>query len=236
MSQGLLLPVERIMASRNKTDPLPRSSEFRGLGRGYSRFHWYSISVRDEPDQVLVTLPKTNWPEASKRVLLYSILWAALVGGGWLIDRRPLELRPILSLGGLVCLWPWYVPLLQAIVLRRSLPWIRFDKVQGVVHLLGNSRQAPIAEVAALCEVTYADSNEDGASVERYELQLMLEKQGEREFVLLSGSWARSAAREFAPVAARIAACLKISHLAVDLARGDVVERNAVADDGFARP
>lgn len=218
------------MASRNQTDPLPPAKAFRGLGCGYSRLQWYSISVRDEPGQVLVTLPKTDWREAASQALRYSIGWAALVGVGWLIDRRPIEPRPILSLGGIVCLWPLYVPLLPRFLLRKKLPWIRFDKEQGIVHLRCDSRQVPIAEVKAICEVIYSERCQEDSRLERYELQLMLEQQGQREFVLITGSWARSAAVQLAPLAARIATCLEIKHLQADLMRDEVIDRSADAD------
>jgi|GEM_PF-3823360 len=220
------------MASPKKSQPLPKPSEFHGLSAGYLRLLWYSVVVRDEPGQVLVTLPRTDWFQAAKQSLLYSLGWAALVGLGWLIDRRPLELRPVLSLGGLVCLWPLYVPLGYWLLLRRRMPWIRFDKEQGVVHLRRHPRQAPIENVIAICEVIYSARSDEDSRLERYELQLMIEQQGQREFVLITGSWGTAAAIQLAPIAARLAACLDIMHLRVDVMRGEVIDRSRDADVG----
>lgn len=213
------------MASRSKTTPIATLNEFRSLSGRYSHFRWYSVAVLDHPTEVLFTLPPTMWRDAWKRALLFSVIGAVVLGGTWLGDPRPLNPAGVLLTGCIICLWPLYLPLLRRWLLRKRLPWIRFDKERGEVHLLGGSRTVPISEVLAICDVIVREYDNDGASTLRYELQVILKNRSGKEFLLLSGAWHASAVEVLGPVSRKIACLLGVPHIYASPHYGTIVEQ-----------
>jgi hypothetical protein len=201
-------------------------SEFRPLGSLYTRFRWYSLAVLEDQSEVVLTLAPTDWRRAVRLALLGAILWTGFVWVAWLLQPESLQYGRNMGAGAVLYLWPLYWPLLRLLILRRRLPVLRFDKSQGVVYLLGDSRQVTVSDVIAICDVIVEDTprSEGESSVERYELQLILRKQQGREFVLLSGSWHPSAEMEFAPIASSIARKLGIAHCGVNVSEGRMIE------------
>ena len=211
----------------------PKPDEFRSLGSLYTRFRWYSIAVADNRDEVVVTLEATDWRRAFKHAAFFAILWSVCVGLSWLARQRPLHYPQFFVAGALVSLWPLYVPLLRLLILKRRLPFIRFDKERCIVHLLGESRHVPIEDVVAICDVVVRDERDvtgpgegEGSLDKVYELQLVLKRQAGFEFLLLSGRWHYSAEKVFSPITSNIASCLGVPHLSINALDGTIVERS----------
>jgi hypothetical protein len=205
---------------------LPRADQFRALGSGYSRFRWYSLAVQDRPQQVVVTLARPNWRRAGLWALVLAVLWSGVVALSWRVDPQSINVAGTMLNGAIVYLAPLYWPLVCWLILRGRLPVLRLDKASGVVHLRGDSRQVPITEVAAVCEVIAYDRDgmdADGAT-EVYELQLFLGKQSSG-FWLLTGSWHPAAQSELSPLAGDIASHLAIPHLKVNAIRGTLEQQ-----------
>jgi len=218
------------MPSHQEPAGFPKCGEFRALSSGYSRFRWYSIAVWDHPKEVIVTLARTSWRQALTQALCFAAVFSAFITLAWLIKPGPVEYGGVLKLGAVMCLWPLYVPLLRLLVLHRRLPFIRFDKALGVVHLLGESRHVAISDVIAICDVIVPGKEDSGGDYvdQVCELQLLLKTPAGREFLLLSGSWHHSAEQALGPIAGNIAARLGIPHLSVNSLRGTIVEQRVV--------
>jgi len=192
------------------------------------QFPWYSVAVEERAGEVLVTLPPTNWRRAAWRAAIIAAVWALLTLGAWLIKPVPLHLLRAMPGVVLVCLLPFYLPLLRRLLLNANLPWLRLDKKQGVVHLFAGSRQVPLANVVAICDVIVpGKTDNEGDAIDRtYELQLLLRKPNGTEFVLLAGGWHDSAAKRLAPVTGEIAKRLGIPHYSVDVVGGTITEHS----------
>jgi hypothetical protein len=162
-----------------------------------------------------------NWRRATAYALGLAVLWSLFLAVAWLLKPQPRNVADVFVRGATVFLSPFYLPYLRLLILMRWLPLIRFDKQRGIVHLLGESRQVPIADVIAICDViARGESDSDGSSLdELYELQLLLNREARREFVLLSGSWHPSAQKALGPIAAQIAQSLGVLHLSVNAVR-----------------
>lgn len=214
------------MAAHHKSERLPPAGEFRALSNTYSRFRWYSIVVDDRPAEVVVTLPPIHWPRAVWWACIIALVWALLNLASWLTNPAPINYLRAALVGAVVSLCPLYVPLLRQLLLRGRLPWIRFDRELQVVHLLGNSRQVPISDVIAICEVLGPSKPDSGGDYidHTYELQLLLKKNGQTECLLLSGAWHPSAQRVFASLAQDIAHHLKIRHFSINTPRSTIAE------------
>jgi len=208
---------------------LPQCREFRALSDSYSRFRWYSITVQDRPTEVVVTLAPIHWPSAIWWAAIVAILWSLLNAAARLANPEPLNYLRAAGVGTVVCLFPLYFPFLRLLLLKGRLPWIRFDRDLEVVYLLGGSRQVPIGDVIAICDVIGPSKpGSDGDYIDKtYELQLLLKKHRGTECVLLSGGWHYSAKQAFAPVTRDIAHGLGIRHFSVDTERGTIVELSA---------
>jgi hypothetical protein len=161
-----------------------------------------------------------NWRRAAAYALGLVVLWSLFLAVAWLLKPRPLNLADVFVNGAIVYLSPFYLPYLRLFILMRRLPLIRFDKQRGIVHLLGESRQVPISEVVAICDVITRPKDSDESNIdELYELQLLLHWESGREFLLLSGSWHPSTQKALAPIAAQTARGLGILHLSVNTVR-----------------
>lgn len=216
------------MTSHQESGRLLKCDDFHALSPFYSRLRLYSLAVHDRHNEVVVSLAPTNWSRAWMQSLCLAILCFAFLGLALVLKPQPLNYSRVL--GGVVgvSLFPFYWPFLWLLMLRKRLPLIRFDKKTRVVHLLGESRQAPISEVMAICDViVQREERFDGNSVDSYELQLLLKRQSGRESLLLSGAWHPSAEKAFGPIASNIASSLGIAHLSVNTVHGTVVEQSA---------
>lgn len=215
------------MGSHQKSGRLMKCDDFHALSNFYSRIRLYSLAVQDRQNEVVVSLAPTNWRRSWMQSLCLAILCFAFVGLALLLKPQPLNYAR--ALGGVVSvsLFPLYLPFLWLLILRKRLPLIRYDKETGIVHLLGESRQSPISEVMAICDViVQSKGGFDGDSTETYELQLLLKQHSRRESLLLSGAWHPSAEKAFGPVASSIASSLGIGHLSVNTVRGTVIEQS----------
>jgi len=216
------------MAPHEKSVRLPKCVEFRSLSSGYSRFRWYSIATEDREHEVVVTLAPTNWRRAANQAMFFAFLWSAFIVLAWLLKPQPLNYLRILEVGAVVSLWPLYWPFLRLLILKRRLPLIRYEKDEGIVHLLGESRQVPVSDVIAICDVIVKRRGRIGYRLNApcCELQVILQKHRATEFLLLSGSWHPSAQKTLGPLASDIARHLGICHLSVNAVDGTIVEQS----------
>ena len=220
------------MAAPKKPIDVPSRREFRARSNLYVRFPWHSVAVQEGPGDVVVTLPPTNWRRAAWWSGVIAIVWSLALAASWLQKPIPLNATRVVIMSAVVCLSPLHLPLLRWFMLRRRLPWLRFDKSQGVVQLFAGSRQLPISNVVAICDVIVPGMrNSRGQRVPRtYEMQLLLREPRGTEFILLAGGWHDSAQKRFAPITSDIAKRLGIPHYCVDAVEGTITE------NGQSRP
>jgi hypothetical protein len=216
------------MASPRNLVPLPPCHEFRALSNLYLRFPWYSVGVQEQPGEVVVTLAPTDWRLAARRAAIVAGGWLLFIAVAWLLNPGGFDVPRTAAMGAVIYLWPLYFPLLRRLILRSKLPWLRFDKSAGVVHLFASSRQVPISEVVAICDVIV--SGQRGADLDyidkTYELQLLLRKPAGTEFVLLAGGWDDSAEKRVAPITSKIASGLGIPHYSVNAVGGTISQQS----------
>jgi len=216
------------MARPHKSVQLPPCREFRALSNLYVRFPWYSVAVQESPDEVVVTLAPTDWPKAARRAAVVAAVWSLLLAVSWLLKPFPLHVARVAATAAVVCLSPLYFPLLRRLILSGKLPWLRFDKSRGVVHLFAGSRQVPISDVVAICDVIVPGrTDSEGESIDKtYELQLLIRQSHRTGFVLLAGGWHDSAAKRISSITSDIAKRLGIPHVAVDTVAGTITQHS----------
>ena len=214
------------MASPKKPIHVPSRREFRARSNLYVHFPWYSVAVQEGPGDVVVTLAPTNWRRAVWWSGVIAIVWSLALTASWLQKPVPLNAARVVIMSAAVCLSPLHLPLLRWLTLRRHLPWLRLDKSQGVVQLFAGSRQLPISDVVAICDVIVPGMR--GSNRQRvprtYEMQLLLRGPRGTEFILLVGGWHASAQKRFAPITSDIAKRLGIPHYSVDAVAGTITE------------
>lgn len=189
---------------------LPTVEQFRPLTNVYWGFDAYQVQTTGRT--TTLTVPANAWRKGLRESAVISLIWSGIFAT--VPFAIPETVVPFLAFLLVTvpafCLWPWYLSLLQLLIVRPYLPLLRIDHQAGVVHLPGNS-SCQIAELTAVCDVTHWDDESHSC-----ELQLVLQREDGLEFVLITGA-VGAGPEIFGTIADDLHRSTGAPHLSVDL-------------------
>jgi len=193
---------------------------FQTLGRSYGQFR--DVETVRSDQKIELAIKPISWISGSLKVLLLSLMWAYFIYFCWQLNPEPIAYVPCTILGLLVAGWPLYMPIIRRCLVKS--PILVVDIPSRLIHVARLRKDFGLDDLYAVCDVVGPDG--DGLN-SRHELQLMLQKSGGFEFVLVS----KSMQDIFGPIAKEIASFAQTRHLSVDILAGIVIESSTAWTD-----